>query len=108
MEEPTKPAAAERQLPPNALTTERVVSKVADVKYALLPDGVTTLCVLTTLNGTVLVGKSVCLDPAQLNQEISEKVAFEDAVNALWPLENYLLQEELRLNAMQKNPGAQQ
>ena len=54
-----------------------------------------TVCVITTQNGFVLIGKSAPADPANFNEEVGRKFAREDAMRQLWQLEGYLLREKL-------------
>lgn len=88
MDQPQEP-----QLP-NRVDITHLLSKVANTQYAVLPNSTVTLCVLYLKNGHVIVGKSACVDPGSFNQAEGEKYAFEDALNELWPLEGYLLQED--------------
>jgi hypothetical protein len=46
-------------------------------------------------NGYTINGHSACVDPAKYNQALGEKYAYEDAINKAWPLEGYLLAEEI-------------
>ncbi len=54
-----------------------------------------TLCILTLRNGFTIVGKSACVSPENFNAELGRKIAREDAVNQIWPLEGYRLRSEL-------------
>jgi hypothetical protein len=58
-----------------------------------LPDSTTTVCQITLKNGYTLVGTSACVDPANFNQAIGEKIAYDNAFEKLWDLEGYLLKE---------------
>lgn len=58
-----------------------------------------TICVMRLTNGWVLVGKSAPADPANFNQELGEKFAREDCIRQMWPLEGYLLREDLAKGA---------
>lgn len=46
-------------------------------------------------NGFTVLGRGACVDPANFNLEIGRQVAREDAMNKLWQLEGYLLQDKL-------------
>lgn len=72
-----------------------IQDKVKKVTYTVLPDGKTTICQLHMENGYTVNGESSCVDPANFNQALGEKYAYEDAINNAWPLEGYLLAEEL-------------
>lgn len=54
-----------------------------------------TICVMTLDNGFVLVGKSAPADPQNFDAELGAKFAREDCVRQMWPLEGYLLREQL-------------
>ncbi len=69
--------------------------KIKEVLYTTVPNSTLTLCFLYMKNGYVVWGKSVCVDASKFNAAIGEKYAYEDALNNLWPLEGYLLAEQL-------------
>lgn len=81
---------------PNRLTLDYLKSRIAAVDFHR-PTGTLTLCVLTMKNGFTVTGESACADPANYNQEIGEKVAHDNAIEKLWPLEGYLLRERLHI-----------
>ena len=56
---------------------------------------VMTICVLTMVNGYMMVGKSAPADAGNFNAELGRKFAREDAIRQLWPLEGYALRETL-------------
>lgn len=72
-----------------------ILKKVKKATYTVLPDTTTTVCQLHMENGYVILGTSACVDPSKFNQALGEKYAYEDAVNKAWPLEGYLLAEEI-------------
>lgn len=73
----------------------------------------TTVVLLTLANGFEVVGKSGCVDPKNYNHEIGVKVARERAIDQLWFLEGYTLQNEMSLRhistaeqkALRKDPN---
>ena len=77
------------------VTMASIHNKIKGATYTLLGDGRTTICLLTLENGHSIIGKSACVCVENYNQALGEKYAFEDAVNQIWPLEGYLLQEQL-------------
>ena len=77
------------------VTLEHILGQVKKTTYTLLPDTTTTVCQLHMENGYVIMGTSACVDPTKYNQALGEKYAHEDAVNKAWPLEGYLLSEEI-------------
>lgn len=52
-----------------------------------------SICLLVMQNGFVLIGKSAPASAANFNAELGRKLAYEDAIRQLWPLEGYLLRE---------------
>lgn len=79
----------------NKVTPESIISKVVSEMYLVLPDGRTTVCMLTMKNGYTIKGLSACVDAANFDMNTGRKIAFEDAIRQIWPLEGYLLAERL-------------
>ncbi len=81
---------------PKSVTMEHLESLVATEEY-LRPETAKTLtiCVLTLKNGFSLVGESACADPACYNQALCESLARANALNKAWPLEGYLLRQQI-------------
>lgn len=77
------------------VTLNDMQDRIRDVAYVLMPDGRTTFCCLTMVNGYSVYGKSACVDAAEYNLALGEKYSYEDAINQLWPLEGYLLAERI-------------
>lgn len=75
------------------VTIEQIKAKIKDECYLVLPDGRTTVCMLTLENGYTIQGLSACVDAANFNIDLGRKYAYEDAVRQIWPLEGYLLAE---------------
>lgn len=82
------------------VTLEGIKAKIKGETYLVLPDGRTTLCTLTLENGYTIQGLSACVDAAEFNLDLGRKYAFEDAVRQIWPLEGYLLAEEMHNNSL--------
>lgn len=76
------------------LTPAHIDSTIKDISYHRLTD-VLTVCVLTLMNGFTVTGESACASPENYNEEIGNKVAFENAREKIWMLEGYLLKEKL-------------
>ncbi len=75
--------------------------KAGDV-LASLPESLKllTFCVLVLKNGFTVTGKSACASPENFDANIGRKVAFDDAFNQIWPLEGYLLKQQLHERAV--------
>lgn len=59
------------------------------------PLNLLTFCVLVLKNGFTVTGESACASPENFDPEIGRKIAKENAMNKIWPLEGYLLKEQL-------------
>lgn len=66
----------------------------------LAPLALLTFCVLVLKNGFTVTGKSACASPENFDANIGRKVAFDDAFNQIWPLEGYLLKQQLHQRAV--------
>ncbi|WP_186158984.1 Gp49 family protein [Burkholderia gladioli] len=54
-----------------------------------------TFCVLVLRNGFTVTGESACASPENFDAEIGRKIARQNAVAKIWPLEGYLLKQRL-------------
>jgi hypothetical protein len=59
-----------------------------------------TICFLVMKNGFVLIGKSAPASPENYNEELGRKLAYEDAIRQLWPMEGYALRDTLAVRAV--------
>ena len=81
---------------PNKVTKEDLEHLVAQSKTTFTnPAGTLTHCVITLPCGYTVTGESACVDPANYHKELGEKYALEQAVEKLWPLEGYLLANDI-------------
>lgn len=69
--------------------------RVKDVYYTVMPDGRTTICTIEMVNGYTVNGYSACVLASNFDAARGRKYSYEDAFNKLWPLEGYLLAEEV-------------
>lgn len=70
--------------------------RIEDVYYTVMPDGRTTICTIEMVNGFTVNGFSACVLASNFDAALGRKYSYEDAFSKLWPLEGYLLAEELR------------
>ena len=77
------------------VTMGGILAKIKQSEYLILPDGRTTLCMLTLENGYTIRGESSCVSIDNFNIALGEKYAYENAVEKIWPLEGYLLAQKL-------------
>ncbi len=54
-----------------------------------------TFCVLVLENGFTVTGESACASPENFDPEIGRKIARQNAIAKIWPLEGYLLKQQL-------------
>lgn len=87
-----------------AIAAEVFYTPGRDADTGALPDdcnaidealGCLTICVLVLKNGFTVVGKSACASPENFDAELGRKIARQDAVSQIWPLEGYQLRTKL-------------
>lgn len=79
---------------PTKVSLQDILDKITKATYTVLPNGRTTICQLTLENGFTVEGQSACVDPANFNQALGEKYAYEKALDKIWELEGYLLAQK--------------
>lgn len=84
----------EKGLTAPRLTPADIDAVIKDVTYTNLPSGKCVVCEITLKNGYTVRGESACVSPANFDQEIGNKISFENARDKIWQLEGYLLQEK--------------
>jgi hypothetical protein len=80
----------------NKVTQELIESKIANENYMKLSSKLTH-CILTMENGFEITGESACVDPANYDPVLGQRIAYKNAFDKIWMLEGYLLQEKLKL-----------
>ena len=81
-------------LPGERVTTDYICTRIADIEYSNLPKSTVTICNITLDNGFSVRGESACVDPANFNEEIGRKIAYDNAFAKLWPMFGFLLAEK--------------
>lgn len=79
----------------NKLSKDDILAKIRNENYIFLEDGKTTICQLTLQNGFTVLGFSACVDPKNFDKEIGQNIAKDNALDKVWDLEGYLLQQKL-------------
>lgn len=69
--------------------------KLEDVEAIPQELDLLTICVLVLDNGFTVHGISGVASPENFDAEIGRKIARQNAINQIWPLEGYLLREKL-------------
>lgn len=78
----------------NRVTKESIEKKIAKTDFQKISEKITH-CIITLENGFQVTGEVSCVDPKNYNQEIGEKISYENAFNKIWVIEGYLLQEQI-------------
>ncbi len=80
---------------PNKVTPDAMRERIVREQYEF-PKGTTlTICILHLDNGYTVTGESACVDPANFDEALGRKYAFEAAFDKLWPLFGFLLAEDI-------------
>ena len=85
------------------VTKESIEGRIASVTYHRIDH--LTICVIQMVNGFFQMGKAAPASPANYNQEVCERYAYEDAFRGLWPLEGYALCEKLYQGSLAREPS---
>lgn len=80
------------------LTRDMIEQAVANELYWQPPGTTLTVCVLMLKNGYTVTGEAACVSPINFNADIGRQLARAKAVDHIWPLEGYLLQQRLHEN----------
>ena len=103
----TDDASAAVAKTPNRVSLDSMTDKIAAEYHFTLDKAVgpgmplmpgmevMTLYVIIMRNGFTVIGKSAPACPANFDAALGRKLAREDAIRQLWPLEGYLLREKL-------------
>jgi hypothetical protein len=81
--------------PAPRVTKEGIQSRIAITSFHHLVDVPTvTICNIVLDNGYSVRGESACVNLENYNEEIGNKIAFDNAFSKLWPLYGFLLAED--------------
>jgi hypothetical protein len=84
--------------PAERVTPEYMKSRISDTTFTRIGETV-TYCRIVLDNGFSVSGESACVNPENYNQQIGEKIAYDNAFRQLWPLFGFLLAEKNKLKA---------
>lgn len=82
--------------PAERVTEEYMKSRITNTEFHRIGQTVTH-CRITLDNGYGVSGESACVNVENYNQQIGEKIAFDNAFRQLWPLFGFLLAEKNKL-----------
>lgn len=96
----TSEAQIEREIQAAGKTAPRLspgdIDKViVAAQYYRFPGTTLTVCAITLRNGFTVTGESAAASAENFDQNIGEKIAFDNARAKIWPLEGYLLRQQL-------------
>jgi len=77
------------------LTPGDIDHTVVGCQYHVFPGTTVTVACLQLRNGFTVIGESACADPANFNEDMGRKIAYDNARNKIWQLEGYLLRQFL-------------
>lgn len=77
------------------VSLEHVESVIAGETYTVLPSGKVMVCELTLVNGFTVRGEAAAVSRDNFNEAIGRKVSRERAVQQVWMVEGYMLQQRL-------------
>lgn len=78
--------------PAPRMKKEYIESRVKDYEYIMVAPTV-MLCQITLDNGFSVRGESACVNSKNFDQEIGEKLSFDNAFKQLWALFGFMLAE---------------
>ena len=85
----------EKGLTAPRITPEHIESLIVDKTFTVLPSGKVMVCDLLLKNGFSVRGESSCVSKENFDHEVGMIVSYRNAVDEIWPLEGYLLQQSL-------------
>ena len=77
------------------MTPELIEETIASEAYHVFQDTTFTVCLITLNNGYSVIGESACADARNFDAGLGRRIARENAVRKIWPLEGYLLRQRL-------------
>lgn len=75
------------------VTETSIRDKIVSVQY--ITHEVMTICIIGMRTGYNVVGTSSPISRANYKKDVGERIAYDNAFRQLWPLEGYLLGEQL-------------
>lgn len=77
------------------VTQEHIESLIVSETYTVLPSGKVMICELILKNGFSVRGEAAVVSIVNFNFETGKTISRRNAVDKIWPLEGYLLQEKI-------------
>lgn len=77
------------------LSPALIDSRIKAAHYHHFSETALTVCALELVNGFLVVGESAAASPANFDQALGRKIAFDNARQKIWALEGYLLRQRI-------------
>jgi hypothetical protein len=77
------------------VTLNQIENSITGETYTVLPSGKVVVCELTLTNGFTVRGESAVISVSNFSDGIGRRISRQRAVNQIWQLEDYLLQQKL-------------
>jgi len=77
------------------LTPDHIDRMIKSIDYHVFPGTTLTVCAMTLQNGFIVTGESAAASPANFDEEIGRKIAYDNARNKIWAFEGYALRDIL-------------
>lgn len=87
------------------VTLEEIEAAIRRCEYILLPDGRTTICMLTLDNDFTVRGESSCVSKDNFNEQLGEDYARKDAISKCWQLFGFRLADRIHQAKLRKGRG---
>lgn len=88
------------------ITREQIEARIETVEYVAARDKL-TLCSVTLDNGFIVSGEASCIDPAEFNSSVSQRMAYEDAVDKLWTYLGFMAREDAHRDQLDRRRALQ-
>jgi hypothetical protein len=86
----------EHDLEPPFITTNDIQDEIDTEMYFNFPNTPVTICCLKFKNGAYAIGKSMCINPKNFNDELGRQLARANAFNEAFPMLAYGVLEGMR------------
>lgn len=79
------------------ITEEHILDTISTEQFMKIGKK-TMICCLILKNGFEVIGSGSCVDPDNFNENIGKRISRDKAIEKVWELEGYILQDKLNNN----------
>jgi hypothetical protein len=79
--------------PAERVTKKGIESRIVSTEFHRIGGGTVTIASIALDNGFSVRGESACVNPENYDQQIGERIAYDNAFAKLWPLFGFALAE---------------